>query len=61
LRRYERSRRSDNALSAHAFDAIQRTFGSEAMPLAALRGAGLAMVDRIAPLKKLFADRAAGR
>jgi len=61
LRQYERRRRSDNALSAHAFDAIQRVFGSAAMPLAALRGAGLAAVDRIAPLKRMFARHAAGR
>jgi 2-octaprenyl-3-methyl-6-methoxy-1,4-benzoquinol hydroxylase/2-octaprenylphenol hydroxylase len=61
LRRYERRRRSDNVLSAHAFDAIQRVFGSEAMPLAALRGIGLAAVDKIAPLKRGFARHAAGR
>jgi 2-octaprenyl-3-methyl-6-methoxy-1,4-benzoquinol hydroxylase/2-octaprenylphenol hydroxylase len=61
LRRYERRRRSDNALSANAFDAIQRVFGSEAMPVAALRGAGLALVDAIAPLKRAFARHAAGR
>jgi len=61
LRRYERRRRSDNALSATAFDAIQRVFGSEAMPLAALRGAGLALVDAITPLKRAFARHAAGR
>jgi 2-octaprenylphenol hydroxylase len=61
LRRYERRRRSDNVLSAHAFDAIQRAFGSDAMALAALRGAGLALVDRIAPFKRLFARHAAGR
>ena len=61
LRRYERRRRSDNALSANAFDAIQRVFGSTAMPLAALRGAGLALVDAIVPLKRAFARHAAGR
>jgi 2-octaprenyl-3-methyl-6-methoxy-1,4-benzoquinol hydroxylase/2-octaprenylphenol hydroxylase len=61
LRQFERSRRSDNALSAHAFDAIQRAFASEAMSVAALRGAALALVDRIAPLKRLFANHAAGR
>jgi 2-octaprenyl-3-methyl-6-methoxy-1,4-benzoquinol hydroxylase/2-octaprenylphenol hydroxylase len=61
LRRYERRRRSDNTISAHAFDAIQRVFGSAAMPLAALRGTGLAVVDRIAPLKRMFARHAAGR
>ena len=61
LRRYERRRRSDNVLSAHAFDAINRIFGSESMPLAALRGAGLALVNRIEPLKRMFAAHAAGR
>ncbi|MHB8447178.1 MAG: UbiH/UbiF/VisC/COQ6 family ubiquinone biosynthesis hydroxylase [Rudaea sp.] len=61
LRRYERRRRSDNALSAHAFDAIQRVFGSAAMPLAALRGAGLMLVNKIEPLKRMFAAHAAGR
>jgi 2-octaprenyl-3-methyl-6-methoxy-1,4-benzoquinol hydroxylase/2-octaprenylphenol hydroxylase len=60
LRRFERRRRSDNALSAHAFDAIQRVFGSAAMPVAALRGTGLAIVDKIAPFKRMFARHAAG-
>jgi 2-octaprenyl-3-methyl-6-methoxy-1,4-benzoquinol hydroxylase/2-octaprenylphenol hydroxylase len=61
LRRFERRRRSDNALSAHAFDAIQRVFGSAAMPVAAFRGAGLSLVDKIGPLKQMFARHAAGR
>jgi 2-octaprenylphenol hydroxylase len=60
LRRYERRRRSDNAISARAFDAIQRGFGSDAAAVAAARGAGLALVDRVAPLKRFFARRAAG-
>ncbi|MGH8040958.1 MAG: UbiH/UbiF/VisC/COQ6 family ubiquinone biosynthesis hydroxylase [Rudaea sp.] len=60
LRQYERRRRSDNALSAHAFEAIQRLFANDAMPVAALRGAGLALVNRIEPLKRLFAAHAAG-
>jgi 2-octaprenyl-3-methyl-6-methoxy-1,4-benzoquinol hydroxylase/2-octaprenylphenol hydroxylase len=61
LRRYERRRRSDNTLAAHGFDAIQRVFGSDAMPVAALRGVGLQLVNRIAPLKRMFARHAAGR
>jgi 2-octaprenylphenol hydroxylase len=61
LRRYERRRRSDDSLSAYAFDTIQRVFGSEFLPLAAARGAALSIVDRIAPVKKLFARHAAGR
>ena len=60
LRRYERRRRSDNAISARAFDTIQRGFGSDASAIAVLRGAGLALVDRVAPLKRFFAHRAAG-
>jgi 2-octaprenyl-3-methyl-6-methoxy-1,4-benzoquinol hydroxylase/2-octaprenylphenol hydroxylase len=60
LRCYERRRRSDNTLSAQAFDAIQRVFGSDAMAVAALRGAGLSLVDKIAPLKRAFARHAAG-
>jgi 2-polyprenylphenol 6-hydroxylase len=61
LRRYDRSRRSDDTLSAYAFDAIQRVFGSDSPRVAALRGLGLGIVDRIGPLKDLFARRAAGR
>ena len=61
LRRYERRRHSDNAFSAQAFDAIQRVFGSEVMPVAALRGAGLSIVDKVAPLKHAFARHASGR
>jgi 2-octaprenylphenol hydroxylase len=60
LRRYERRRRSDNALSAHAFDAIQRGFGSDSIAVAALRGLGLAAIDRVAPVKRLFVRHAAG-
>ncbi len=61
LRRFERSRRSDNVLSAQAFDAMQRVFGSDAIPIAALRGAGLSIVDKIVPFKRIFARHAAGR
>jgi len=61
LRRYERRRRSDSAVAAYAFDAIQRIFGSDSRPLAALRGFGLDVVNTIAPLKRFFSGRAAGR
>lgn len=61
LRRYERRRRSDDTLSAYAFDSIQRIFGSEFPPMAALRGAGLAIADRMAPLKRHLLRHAAGR
>jgi 2-polyprenylphenol 6-hydroxylase len=61
LRRYDRRRRSDDTLSAHGFDAVQRVFGNGSPVLATLRGVGLALVDRIGPLKKAFARHAAGR
>ena len=61
LRRYERRRRSDDVLSAHGFDAIQRVFASSAVPLATLRGIGLSIADRLGPIKRLFAAHAAGR
>jgi 2-polyprenylphenol 6-hydroxylase len=61
LRRYERERRSENALAAHGLDAIERVFGAADPLMPNLRGAGLALVDRVAPLKQLFASIAAGR
>ncbi len=61
LRRYERERRSENALAARSFDAIERVFGSNAMAIAALRGVALDAVNHVAPLKQFFAAMAAGR
>jgi 2-octaprenyl-3-methyl-6-methoxy-1,4-benzoquinol hydroxylase/2-octaprenylphenol hydroxylase len=61
LRRYERERRSENRLAAYGLDAIERMFGTMAMPVATLRGAGLAAITRIAPLRDLLAAAAAGR
>jgi 2-octaprenyl-3-methyl-6-methoxy-1,4-benzoquinol hydroxylase/2-octaprenylphenol hydroxylase len=61
LRRYERERRSENSLAAHGLDAIERVFASTAMPVRTLRGAALAAITRIAPLRDLLASVAAGR
>jgi 2-octaprenyl-3-methyl-6-methoxy-1,4-benzoquinol hydroxylase/2-octaprenylphenol hydroxylase len=61
LRRYERERRSENALAARGLDAIERVFGATDPLTPKLRGAGLAAVDRLAPVKQLFASIAAGR
>lgn len=61
LRRYERERRSENALAARSFDLIERVFGSSSVPLAGLRAAGLALASRVAPLRRMLADAAAGR
>ena len=60
LRRYERARRSDNAIAAHAFDQLNRLFSNEAFVPTLLRGPALGLVDRIGPLKRLFAKHAAG-
>ncbi|MFC4819536.1 UbiH/UbiF/VisC/COQ6 family ubiquinone biosynthesis hydroxylase [Dokdonella ginsengisoli] len=61
LRRYERERRSENALAARSFDLIERVFGSSSAPSAGLRAAGLALASRVAPLRRVLADAAAGR
>jgi 2-octaprenyl-3-methyl-6-methoxy-1,4-benzoquinol hydroxylase len=60
LRRYERSRRSENAISAHAFEGLNRLFSNEAFVPTLLRGPALGLVDRLTPLKRLFARHAAG-
>jgi 2-octaprenylphenol hydroxylase len=60
LRRYERARRGDNMLMLMAMDGFKRLFSNEAVPLSAARSAGLAMVDRLAPIKRLFMRHALG-
>jgi 2-octaprenyl-3-methyl-6-methoxy-1,4-benzoquinol hydroxylase/2-octaprenylphenol hydroxylase len=61
LRRYERERRSENALAARGLDAIERLFRASDPPTPTLRGLGLSIVDRLAPVKQLFASMAAGK
>jgi 2-octaprenyl-3-methyl-6-methoxy-1,4-benzoquinol hydroxylase/2-octaprenylphenol hydroxylase len=61
LRRYERERRSENALAARGLDAIQRLFDVPGVPAAFLRSLGVLAVQRVAPLKELMAAAAAGR
>jgi 2-octaprenylphenol hydroxylase len=60
LRRYERWRRSENALTMSATDGLKRLFGAQDMTLASLRRAGLSLVGRGAPLRRAFARRALG-
>ena len=60
LERYARWRRADNALSANAFLALDRLFRAEAPGVAWLRATGLALADRIAPLKRELALQASG-
>lgn len=60
LRRYERARRGENLAMLMAMDAFKRAFGSRLPPLVAARGLGLALTDRLGPLKRLFMGRALG-
>jgi 2-octaprenyl-6-methoxyphenol hydroxylase len=60
LTRYERWRRSDAALSAAAFDGLDRLFSNDLALLRSLRGAGLGVVDRLVGLKQMLVAEAAG-
>ena len=60
LRHYERARRGENLTMLLAMDAFKRAFGSRFPPLVAARGLGLALTDRVQPLKRLFMERALG-
>lgn len=60
LRRYERWRKKDNLGMVSAMTAMKRLFGTEFDPVSRLRGAGLNAVDRLDPLKYLFAGKALG-
>jgi 2-octaprenylphenol hydroxylase len=60
LRRYERWRRSENQLMSISLDAMNRVLASGSGPVSRLAARGLALVDRSAPLKRLFMARALG-
>jgi len=60
LERYERWRRLDSALSAAAFDALNRLFSNDWTLLRTARDFGLAVVDRLPALKQFFVAEAAG-
>ncbi|MEE4299793.1 MAG: UbiH/UbiF/VisC/COQ6 family ubiquinone biosynthesis hydroxylase [Pseudomonadales bacterium] len=60
LGRYERARRGDNALALGAMDGLKRLFGADDPGLRLLRNTGLAWVDRLAPVKRAFAEHALG-
>jgi 2-octaprenyl-3-methyl-6-methoxy-1,4-benzoquinol hydroxylase/2-octaprenylphenol hydroxylase len=61
LRRYERERRSENAVAARGLDAIWHVFNSSNPAVSMVRGVGLAAVDRAKFAKQFFAAVAAGR
>ena len=60
LRRYERWRRFDAASSTLMMEALNRLFANDIGPLRTLRGVGLGIVERMAPMKKLLVEEAAG-
>lgn len=60
LRKYERWRRFDSALSAATFDGLNRLFSNDWTLLRAARDAGLGAVDRLPFLKQYFVTEAAG-
>lgn len=60
LGRYERARRGDNALALGAMDGLKRLFGADDPGVRLLRNTGLAWVDRLAPIKRAFAEHALG-
>jgi 2-octaprenyl-6-methoxyphenol hydroxylase len=61
LRRYQRQRRGDNLLMLAATDGLERLFSNDIPPLRLARDLGIAAVDRLPPLKRLFIRQATGR
>lgn len=61
LQRYARRRRSAAARDAWSFDALERVFAWQSAPLVAARGAGMALLKRLPPLRAVLAGHAAGR
>ncbi|NBB15660.1 2-octaprenyl-6-methoxyphenyl hydroxylase [Caulobacter sp. SLTY] len=60
LERYAAWRRFDNTMLAAATDVFTRLFSNDIAPLRAVRGLGLAVVNRIAPARKFFMREAGG-
>jgi 2-octaprenyl-6-methoxyphenol hydroxylase len=60
LERYERWRRFDSGMSTVAFDGLNLLFSSDSALVRAARSTGLAVVNSIAPVKRLLVQEAAG-
>jgi len=60
LDRYARWRRADNVALAAATDLFNRLFTNDVTPLRLLRGAGMALVNRIGPARRFFMQEAGG-
>jgi 2-octaprenylphenol hydroxylase len=60
LRRYERRRKSDNAIMMGALDMIKQLFANQSAPIRTLRGMGLNFTDNIVLVKNYLMRRAMG-
>jgi 2-octaprenyl-6-methoxyphenol hydroxylase len=60
LEHYERQRRADAVLLAAVTDALNRLFSNTIPPVRLARDLGLAMVNRLPPLKRLLMQHAMG-
>jgi 2-octaprenyl-6-methoxyphenol hydroxylase len=60
LERYERWRRFDNTLMLAMTDVLNRLFSNDVGPVRLARDLGLAIVDKLPPLKRLFTRHAMG-
>jgi 2-octaprenyl-6-methoxyphenol hydroxylase len=60
LARYESWRRADAMLLAAATEGLNRLFSNDAPPIRVARDLGLAAVNRLPPLKRLFMRHAMG-
>ena len=61
LRKFERERKSENAITAYGVETLQKLFLPASGPLKLLRNLGLRGVHRLTPVKRLFAELAAGQ
>ena len=60
LARYQRRRRPDNMLMLTMTDGLDRLFSNDFPPLRLARDLGIAAVDRMLPLKRMFMRQAMG-
>ncbi len=61
LARWARTRRSENALGAHAFETINRVYSNDALLPTLLRGSLLGIAGRLPPLTRALWRHAAGK
>jgi 2-octaprenyl-3-methyl-6-methoxy-1,4-benzoquinol hydroxylase len=60
LARWARTRRSENAVNAHAFEAINRVYSNDALLPTLLRGHALGLAGKLPPLARALWRHAAG-